>query len=493
MAENLINVFEEGDLSGLLGLWPAPVIPRSLDQRIVRSLRWIRHDHIGIASPRTKPTALEVSMKRCNACDEEFENKFSFCPVDGTPLNELAAALVNQSSRPDSIAVAPDDERLTNTHSAQRRGDFNVTMIESSVLFQRLTTELSFAFYQLKQAWPDFKRDPIGVGRRGVIQSLDRLKQLFRAPNAVAGFATALLVLISTVLAVIILERVTLKPNQLADRVNEDAAQIVMLDFPDQSNPLKGAGVGAGSNGRVGFNQGKGEGSESEPKPSRGGGGSGTRDPLPPQQGSPPQPSAIPAPIPKLPPLNKATLPDAGIDIDPALWKNLPMSVYGDPRSKSTASSNGPGDGGSIGTGNGSGIGEGNGPGVGPGDNGNIGGGKRGPGGRGIGGAPRGNNPNGPDHVFTNPQVEQRARVLSKPEPQYTEEARKQGVTGTVILRVVFSTTGEVTDIRTVKPLPMGLTERAITAARQIRFVPALRGGHPVNVYMQLEYNFNLY
>jgi TonB family protein len=492
MAENFINVFAEGDLNGLLGLWLAPVIPRSLDQRIVRSFRWIRHDHIGIASPRTKPTTLEVSMKRCNACDEEFENKFSFCPVDGTPLNELAAALVNQSSRRDSVAVPRDDERLANTH-AQKRSDFNVTMIDSPVLIQRLTTELRSTFYQLKQAWPDFKHDPIGVGRRGILQSVDRLKQLFRAPNAVAGFATALLVLISTVLAVITLERVTLKPNQLTDRVKEDAAQIVMLKFPDQSNPLKGAGVGAGSNGRVGFNQGKGEGSESEPRPSRGGGGGGTRDPLPPQQGSLPQPSAIPAPIPKLPPLNKATLPDAGIDIDPALWKNLPMSVYGDPRSKSTASSNGPGDGGGMGTGNGPGIGEGNGPGVGPGDDGNIGGGKRGPGGGGIGGAPRGNNPNGPDHVFTNPQVEQRARVLSKPEPQYTEEARKHDVTGTVILRVVFSTSGEVTDIRTVKPLPMGLTERAIAAARQIRFVPAMRGGYPVNVYMQLEYNFNLY
>ena len=493
MTENFLNVFEENDLNGLLRLWLAPAIPRSLDQRIVRSFRWIRHDHIGIASPRTKPTTLEVSMKRCNACDEEFENKFSFCPVDGTPLNELAAALVNQSSRRDSVAVAPEDERVTNTHSPQRPGDFNVTMIDSSVLFQRLITELCFAFYQLKQAWSDFKQDPIGVGGRGIIQSVDRLKQLFRAPNAVAGFATALLILISTILAVIILERVTAKPNQLADRVKEDAAQIVMLNFPDQNNPLKGAGVGAGANGRVGFNQGKGEGAESEPKPSRGGGGGGTRDPLPPQQGSLPQPSAIPAPIPKLPPLNKATLPDAGIDIDPALWKNLSMSVYGDPRSKSTAASNGPGDGGGMGTGNGPGIGEGNGPGVGPGDDGNIGGGKRGPGGGGIGGAPRGNNPNGPDHVFTNPQVEQRARVLSKPEPQYTEEARKHDVTGTVVLRVVFSTTGEVTDIRTVKPLPMGLTERAIAAARQIRFVPAMRGGHPVNVYMQLEYNFNLY
>ena len=122
--------------------------------------------------------------------------------------------------RRDSIAVALDDERLTNTHSPQRRGEFKITMIDSSVLFQRLTTELRFTVYQLKQAWPDFKRDPIGVGRRGVIQSLDRLKQLFRAPNALAGVATALIIVLSAVLIVIILERVGLIGGELTVESN---------------------------------------------------------------------------------------------------------------------------------------------------------------------------------------------------------------------------------------------------------------------------------
>ena len=36
-------------------------------------------------------------------------------------------------------------------------------------------------------------------------------------------------------------------------------------------------------------------------------------------------------------------------------------------------------------------------------------------------------------------------------------------------------------------------TEKAIGAARQIRFVPARKNGQPVSMYMQLEYNFNLY
>jgi TonB family protein len=87
----------------------------------------------------------------------------------------------------------------------------------------------------------------------------------------------------------------------------------------------------------------------------------------------------------------------------------------------------------------------------------------------------------------------QRARVLLKPEPQYTEDARKNQITGTVVLKVVFASSGEVVQIRALRTLPFGLTERAIAAARQIRFEPAKRDGRAVSVAMQLEYNFNLY
>jgi protein TonB len=146
-----------------------------------------------------------------------------------------------------------------------------------------------------------------------------------------------------------------------------------------------------------------------------------------------------------------------------------------------------------MGTANGPGIGEGSGPGVGPGQDGNIGGDRRGTGSGGIGGGPPGNNPEDPDRVYPSPQVTERARVLAKPEPQYTEDARRNQITGSVVLRVVFSRTGEVTNIRAIHALPFGLTERAIAAARQIRFRPATKDGRLVNVYMQLEYNFNLY
>jgi protein TonB len=89
--------------------------------------------------------------------------------------------------------------------------------------------------------------------------------------------------------------------------------------------------------------------------------------------------------------------------------------------------------------------------------------------------------------------VSSKARVLSKPEPQYTEEARKNQIVGTVVLRAVFTSGGQVTNIRSVNGLPFGLTERAIAAARQIKFSPATKDGRPVSMYIQLEYNFNLY
>ena len=97
------------------------------------------------------------------------------------------------------------------------------------------------------------------------------------------------------------------------------------------------------------------------------------------------------------------------------------------------------------------------------------------------------------NRVFNGRDVTQKARVLSKPEPTYTESARKFGVQGTVVLRVVFSKDGEVTNIYVSRKLPHGLTQQSIKAARGIKFSPALKDDHPVSMYMQLEYNFNLY
>ncbi len=97
------------------------------------------------------------------------------------------------------------------------------------------------------------------------------------------------------------------------------------------------------------------------------------------------------------------------------------------------------------------------------------------------------------DQLFTGPQVDNKVRLVQKPEPTYTEPARENQVTGTVIIKAVFSCNGSLTNIQTVEGLPNGLTEQAIAAARKIKFVPGIKGGKYASMWMQLVYNFNLY
>jgi TonB family protein len=95
--------------------------------------------------------------------------------------------------------------------------------------------------------------------------------------------------------------------------------------------------------------------------------------------------------------------------------------------------------------------------------------------------------------AFTGRDVDRKVILIMKPEPAYTEEARQKAITGTVVLKVIFASNGSVVNIRTAFALPHGLTERAIDAARKIKFIPAAKDGKFVSMWMQLEYNFNLY
>ncbi|HEV2668421.1 MAG TPA: energy transducer TonB, partial [Blastocatellia bacterium] len=85
-----------------------------------------------------------------------------------------------------------------------------------------------------------------------------------------------------------------------------------------------------------------------------------------------------------------------------------------------------------------------------------------------------------------------RPTILYREKAQYTQEAKDNKVEGTVILRVVFGADGQISDIRVIRGLPHGLTEKAIEAANKIRFEPAMKDGRPVSVRGELEYNFRL-
>lgn len=71
--------------------------------------------------------------------------------------------------------------------------------------------------------------------------------------------------------------------------------------------------------------------------------------------------------------------------------------------------------------------------------------------------------------------------ILSKPNPVYTDEARKLRIEGEVLVEVVFQSSGQVKTVRVVKGLGHGLDESALRAAEQIRFKPALQEGHAVD------------
>lgn len=96
-------------------------------------------------------------------------------------------------------------------------------------------------------------------------------------------------------------------------------------------------------------------------------------------------------------------------------------------------------------------------------------------------------------------QEDRPLKVTSMPPPGYTPQARLDGVSGWIKLRVTFLETGEIGDIFYVaesspdKTLTKaGLLKKAYDAAKLIEFLPAIKEGKPVTVTKVLEYNFNL-
>jgi protein TonB len=206
--------------------------------------------------------------------------------------------------------------------------------------------------------------------------------------------------------------------------------------------------------------------------PMGGGGGGGDRSPTPPSKGK----------LPRLadkqfvPPMAVVHNPDPKLVMEPTLIiqpdANIPkvdMNVLGDPLAKSGIASNGPGSGGGIGYGPGGGVGSGRGPGYGPGSGGNMGGGAYR-----IGGG------------VSPPSV------ILKVEPEYSEEARKAKFQGTVILFVVVDEKGNPRELKVIRPLGLGLDQKAIEAVEKWKFRPGMKDGKPVAVQATIEVNFRL-
>jgi periplasmic protein TonB len=203
-----------------------------------------------------------------------------------------------------------------------------------------------------------------------------------------------------------------------------------------------------------------------------GGGGGGDHSPTPASKGKLPRiapkqfvpPSAvIENQHPKLP--VEPTIiaqPDAQLP-------QVNMNQYGDPLAKIGMASNGPGAGGGIGSGKGGGVGPGSGAGFGPGSGGGAGGG-----------------------VFHIGGGVSKPELVFRVEPEYSDEARKAKFQGTVVLYVVVDAKGFARDIKVIRPLGLGLDQKAIEAVQKWRFKPGLKDGKPVPVSANIEVNFRL-
>jgi len=92
--------------------------------------------------------------------------------------------------------------------------------------------------------------------------------------------------------------------------------------------------------------------------------------------------------------------------------------------------------------------------------------------------------------VFGAGEMDQPARILDAPVAEYTNEARAKKVRGDVRLRLVLAADGTVKNVFPFKSLPYGLADAAMTAARRIKFDPAMRQGKAASQFVTLVYEF---
>ena len=205
-----------------------------------------------------------------------------------------------------------------------------------------------------------------------------------------------------------------------------------------------------------------------------GGGGGGERSPTPASKGAIPRFSHTQLAPPMVAPPVTPKLPVQATLLGPPELKLPQMAMnaqWGDPHGVLGPLSGGPGSGGGIGSGSGGGVGSGNGGGFGPGEGGGFGGGPYS-----VGGG------------VSEPVA------IYRPDPPYSEEARKAKYQGTVVLWIVVDSQGNVgPDVRVVKPLGLGLDEKAMETVRTWKFKPALKSGTPVPVRVMVEVSFRLF
>lgn len=220
------------------------------------------------------------------------------------------------------------------------------------------------------------------------------------------------------------------------------------------------------------------------PGPGGGGGGGGMKMKTPPPRAARKGIEKISSPLParKLPPPMRPE-PKPPEPPKPLEAKQLPPVMAPIPtkqaepenregvlaKAPETPPSQGSGTGGGVGSGQGTGLGKGDGSGVGEGSGGGFGGGPFRPG-SGV----------------------EPPRLLREVKADYTDEARRGNIEGEVELEIVVRRDGSVGDVKVLRGLRGGLSDRAVQAVRQWRFAPGRMKGVPVDVVVEVGVEFKL-
>ena len=84
-------------------------------------------------------------------------------------------------------------------------------------------------------------------------------------------------------------------------------------------------------------------------------------------------------------------------------------------------------------------------------------------------------------------------QLIYQVDPEFSEEARKAKFQGEVLVHLIVDATGRPTQVRVIRPVGMGLDEKAREAVAQYKFRPARKGGHAVPVELNVAVNFQIF
>jgi TonB family protein len=80
--------------------------------------------------------------------------------------------------------------------------------------------------------------------------------------------------------------------------------------------------------------------------------------------------------------------------------------------------------------------------------------------------------------------------LIYKKEPEYSEEASRAGLQGTVVLSFVVRRNGRAQNIRVIQSVGLGLDEKAIQSVQMWKFKPGMKDGKQVSVFAITQVNF---